>query len=148
MVTHSNGVWSIPIAITHKPYTTVQLKRGHGEKLGYRVVIVDIEKFMQCFAREMPCYFVPPVGEWREEKVKALCKHLDPATGIPEMPVVGFATRRKWFGLIGTVGVVSFENGRHRSRYLEHAGAKCMPVEIRDDGAATLLTYCGCSCCN
>lgn len=153
MVTHSNGTWSVPLPASHAPYRFVQLKRRFPTLAEYRVVVVDVAAFMNCYSRDQPGYVIPTVENWPDDKSCGLRKFLDPNdAGIPEMAVVSFelATRKRWLGLFGEVteGVISFINGRHRSRYLQFAGAKCFPVETHASSADGLLKYCGCACCN
>lgn len=153
MVTFSNDVWTVPLPVTHTPYAMIQLKRRFKALPDYLVVIVDTVAFMDCYSREQPGFIIPPVNSWPTEKQDGIRQLLDPNDGgIPEMALVSFelASRKKWFGRWGAVteGVVSFTNGRHRSRYLQYAGAKCFPVETHVSQAEDLLRYCGCVCCN
>jgi len=153
MVAHLNGIWSVPLSTTHTPYTSTYLKRRLATLKEYCVVVVDTAAFMDCYSRDQPGFVIPTVGNWPTNKQEGIRKFLDPNVGdVPEMAVVSFelAPRKKWFGLLGSVteGVVSFTNGRHRSRYLQHAGATCFPVETHVSSAEGLLKYCGCTCCN
>ncbi|SDK53142.1 hypothetical protein SAMN05192566_1546 [Methylophilus rhizosphaerae] len=152
MVTHTDEIWTVPLAANHTPYNFVKLKRRF-DRNDYCVVVVDTAAFMECFSREMPGYIIPTVDRWQLDRKEAIQKFLDPnGNGVPEMPVVSFelSSRKKWFGLLQDVveGVISFTNGRHRSRYLQFSGAKCFPVQINISSAEELRKYCGCSCCN
>lgn len=112
------------------------------------VVIVDAKKLMQCFRR---CSLaIPSADKWEPKKREGIREFLDPRAGPIEMPYIGFELREKkhFLRLLKPrrhVGVVSFENGRHRARYLQFAGADCFPVEVNIKEANLLEIYCGCS---
>lgn len=153
MVTQYDGIWTVPLDPKHTGYTSVNLERSYPSQADFEVVVVDTALLISCFERDSPSLVIEPVNQWSVEKKKAIARFLNPNNaGVPEMPHVAFRllTRKRWFGLFGTTteSVVSFINGRHRSRYLHFAGATCIPVEIRASSVAALLKYCGCQCCN
>lgn len=150
MVAASVSTWPVQLAPNHTPYSICHFKRELPENPDYTVVLVDTRKFMECYHREMKCYVIPTAENWTQEKREGIRNFLDPSTGAPHMPRVGFNVREKkrlWGFLQSEIfGVVSFVNGRHRARYLLYAGAKCFPVEVHKGDAPFILQYCGCQC--
>lgn len=148
MATTSVKTWSVKLNPNHTPYNICNFKRELPNNLNYTVVIVDTERFMECYHNEMKCYVIATADKWTHEKREGIRDFLDPNTGAPHMPRIGFVIRerKRLWGLIKpeTFAVVSFTNGRHRSRYLQYAGAKCFPVEVHTKQAPLLLQYCGC----
>jgi hypothetical protein len=145
----TNRTWTVQLIATHVPYTHVDLKRCRDHVDGYQVVMVDLDRLITCFERDH--YAVPHVSAWAAAKRDGLQTFLNPAEGACEMPVVGFSlkekTHQRCFGFIAprveTVAVASFTNGRHRTRYLQFAGAAVIPVEVHESEAALLRKYCG-----
>ena len=139
--------WSVELPEEHPGYKQIQLKRGLPGNDRYTVVEVDAERFMQCYAREMRGYVIPPVPQWAAEKIEGIREFLDPAGGVPDMARISFrvVTRTRLFGLLSPVdeGVVSFTNGRHRCTYMHHAGATRFPVEVAVEYADLLRQHCG-----
>jgi hypothetical protein len=87
------------------------------------------------------------VSDWHAGKVKGIREFLDPDNPrVPEMPYVTISVRRTpgLLGLLGMSreGVVAFRNGQHRARYLAHAGALCLPVEVHEREAQLLREMC------
>jgi hypothetical protein len=143
--------WRVQLDASHTPYAHVDFKRSHEHANGYMVVLVDVERFMACFDRDR--FVIGRPTEWSEAKREGLRQFLDPKEGACDMPVIGFSIRttehRRLFGLLANriekVPVAGFTNGRHRARYLQHAGAKVMPVEVHESQAALLRQHCGAS---
>lgn len=143
--------WRVQLDPTHTPYAYVDFKRSHEHAAGYTVVKVDVERFMTCFEQDQ--LVIGPPTEWPEAKREGIRQFLDPKEGVCDMPVVGFSIRirkhRRFFGFaaprIEKVPVAGFTNGRHRARYLQHAGANVMPVEVHESEAALLREHCGAS---
>jgi hypothetical protein len=141
-------VWLVPLA-HHPHYDHVRMKRVfEDDQSRHRVVIVDARKLLACADRDDTDYVLPPVGDWHSGKVKGIREFLDPSNDrIPAMPYVTIATRRVpgllgWLGL-QREGVVGFRNGQHRARYLLHAGAAALPVEVHEREADLLIAFCG-----
>ena len=145
MVTHQNGLWTVPLGAHHRFYGHAQLKRELPDNPDYTVVVVDMEKFVECFERGMPSYVIPEVAAWTDEKRDRLRDFLDPMTGAPNMPraSIRLEERSRLWGLLKPVevAVASFTNGRHRTRYLQGAGALCIPIEVHQS-AAKLFEQC------
>ncbi|WP_261524600.1 plasmid fertility inhibition factor family protein [Burkholderia multivorans] len=141
-------VWIVPLP-GHAPYASTHLKRVFAsDDSRHRVVIVDPARLLACADRDTTDYVLPAVEYWPPGKAAGIREFLDPVSPrIPDMPFVTFReTRtRTLFGLPGLakVGVVSFRNGQHRARYLAHAGATALPVEVHETEADLLMRYCG-----
>lgn len=129
--------WTVQLAQTHAPYSQIFLQRTLPDHSWYSVVVVDVAKFMAC-VRNGNQLRIPDIQLWSDEKREGLCSHLDPGgVGVPVMPrsSIEEVQVKRWFGLMppSIHAVVSFTNGRHRSAYMEFAGAKKMPVEVLTD---------------
>ena len=150
MVVEHNGIWTVPLSATHQPYQVTQLKRELPNHSDYQVVVVDTVKFVECLERGTPSLVVAEVGAWKEEKREAIRALLDPSTGAPYMAraSIRLELQKRWFGMRKPiqVAVVSFTNGRHRTRYLQWAGASCIPIETHRTSAELLELYCACTC--
>jgi hypothetical protein len=145
-------IWTVQLGADHVAYPAVHFRRGQAHMSSYTVLLVDIKRFMVCFERDD--LTLEHASLWSEEARRGVREFLDPNPDLgrpPEMPVVGlrFKTRiqRRCWGLFPSrdvmVPVVSFQNGRHRARYVEYAGALTMPVEVHDSEAESLRNYCG-----
>ncbi len=143
-------LWTVPIA-GHPGYDHVRFKRVFvTDGARHVVVIVDVRKLLVCADRDNTDYVLRPVNDWHSGKVRGIREFLDPAnTRVPEMPYVTVTTRRAagLFGFVGLrrEGVVAFRNGQHRARYLAHAGAAWLPVEVHEREAGLLRELCGCA---
>ena len=145
--TLAETVWIVRLQ-GHAHYDFVRLKRVFGE-VGSRhqVVLVDVKKLLECADRDDTDYVLKSVNDWHAGKVKGIREFLDPDNPrVPEMPYVTISARRA-HGLLGLLGVnrngvVAFRNGQHRARYLAHAGALCMPVEVHEREAELLRQMC------
>ncbi|SAL16472.1 hypothetical protein AWB67_00422 [Caballeronia terrestris] len=132
----------------HAHYDFVRLKRVfHDPGSRHEVVLVDVKKLLECANRDDTDYVLKAVNDWHAGKVKGIREFLDPDNPrVPEMPHVTISARRGQ-GLLGLLGVnregvVAFRNGQHRARYLAHAGALCMPVEVHEREANLLRQMC------
>lgn len=145
----TNRKWTVQLGATHVPYTHVDLKRSRDHVDGYEVVMVDLDRLITCFERDH--YVIPHVSAWEAAKRDGFHEFLNPAGGACEMLVVSFSlkekTHQRFFGFIAPrveeVAVVTFTNGRHRTRYLQFAGAAVIPVEVHESEAVQLRKYCG-----
>jgi hypothetical protein len=140
--------WTVPLPC-HRAYDHVRLKRVFTtDGTRHEVVIVDLQKLLECADRDDTDYVLRPVDDWHAGKVRGIREFLDPENErVPQMPYVTISTRRAaglsgWFGL-AHVGVVAFRNGQHRARYLAWAGAVCLPVEVHEREAQLLRELCG-----
>lgn len=150
MVTFNGGIWTVPLAATHQPYTHCEFKRELPNDNRYDVVIVDLSKLIEFWGNGPAGYLTPPVIEWEKDKREGIWDFLDPSTGAAYMPRIGFEViqRPEFFGLFGAkkIPMIGFVNGRHRTRYLEFAGASCIPVETNKANVPLLQQYCACIC--
>jgi hypothetical protein len=145
----TNRTWTVQLNATFVPYTHVDLKRSRDHVDGYKVVMVNLDRLITCFERNH--FVIPPVSAWGAEKRDGLQAFLNPSGGACEMPLVSCERKeikhRRLFGLmtprVEEVLEVSFTNGRHRTRYLQFAGATVIPVEVHKSQAAQLQKYCG-----
>ncbi|HDR9491856.1 plasmid fertility inhibition factor family protein [Burkholderia stabilis] len=145
-----NGVevWIIQLP-GHTPYAYTHLKRVFSsDDSRHRVVTIDLKKLLTCADRDTTDYVLPSVQYWAPGKAAGIREFLDPDQDrIPDMPFITFReTRtRTLLGIPGLskVGVASFRNGQHRARYLAHAGATMLPVEVHETEADLLVRYCG-----
>jgi hypothetical protein len=145
--TAAEAVWIVRLQ-SHLQYDFVRLKRVFPE-VGSRhqVVLVDVRRLLLCADRDNTDYVLKGVDDWHAGKVRGIREFLDPDNPrVPEMPYVTISVRRSpgLLGLLGMhrEGVVAFRNGQHRARYLAHAGALCMPVEVHEREADLLREMC------
>ncbi|MBR8312126.1 hypothetical protein KDW36_02805 [Burkholderia dolosa] len=141
-------VWIVELP-GHPHYAYTRLKRVFSsDDSRHRVVTVDVKKLLVCADRDMTDYVLPSVEYWAPGKAAGIRAFLAPdQPRIPDMPFITFReTRtRTLLGIPGLskVGVASFRNGQHRARYLAHAGATSLPVEVHETEADLLARYCG-----
>jgi hypothetical protein len=138
--------WAVQLGRSHAPYPQILLQRTLPDNSRYAVVVVDVAKFMAC-VRNGNQLRIPEIQLWSEEKREGLCSHLDPSgVGVPVMPRASIeeVQVKRWFGLRtpSIYAVVSFTNGRHRSAYMEFAGATQMPVEVLTDQVDLFVMHC------
>lgn len=147
--------FEVSLSPEHANFSSVHFHRRYESLPDYTVIWIDTERFMACFERDH--FVIPPVSEWNESRFNHVRDNLMPdRRGLrsPEMPVahLRLVTRtvypRFWgfFGLFGkqvTFPVIAFTNGRHRSRYLQYAGAKTFPVEIELSNLELVCLHCG-----
>lgn len=145
--TAAEAVWIVRLR-SHPQYDFVRLKRVFAEPGSrHQVVLVDVKRLLQCADRDDTDYVLKAVDDWHAGKVRGIREFLDPDNPrVPEMPYVTISVRRAegLLGLIGVhrQGVVAFRNGQHRARYMAHAGALCMPVEVHEREADLLRAMC------
>ncbi len=141
-------VWIVPLP-GHAAYAYTHLKRVFGsDDSRHRVVTIDLRRLLACADRDTTDYVLPSVQDWPPGKAAGIREFLDPDKArIPDMPFITFReTRpRTLLGIPGLskTGVASFRNGQHRARYLAHAGATRVPVEVHETEADLLARYCG-----
>jgi hypothetical protein len=140
-------VWIVRLQ-SHPYFDFVRLKRVFSEcGSRHQVVLVDVRKLLMCADRDDTDYVLKAVDDWHAGKVRGIREFLDPDNPrVPEMPYVTISVRRTpgLLGLLGMSreGVVAFRNGQHRARYLAHAGALCLPVEVHEREAQLLREMC------
>ena len=147
----------VPLSKSFPDYDHVRLTRRHGSLKSWTVVWVNTEKIMRCFERDTYC--VPPAHEWSSEELRDVLKSLHPQSQskavvylpcvsiycktIIEYPSLLSSLGLKLFGKKTKVPIVSYENGRYRSRFLQFAGAPYFPVEVSVNEASLLREFCG-----
>lgn len=147
-ITHSDGVWTVPLGESHVAYPFMRLHRRFEKLREYTVVIVDTARLMECFTRDT--IGIPPAVDWPITQLEHHREYLNPKRGTPEMPIVhcreNTYVRQRLWGLLSPLReilpVVTFTNGRHRTRYMEYAGAMTIPVETDLASAPLLRHYC------
>ncbi|MFY9179282.1 MAG: hypothetical protein WAO12_05810 [Venatoribacter sp.] len=146
-VTETNGVWSVPLSSNHTPYQQVMLSR-RGVDLNYAVLLVHAEKFIALYENNSDS--IPPINrvqDWEGSKKEGIRQFLNPENGPVEMPRVSFwwnsmnSWRTLWRDKM--IPDLSFENGRHRARYMHYAGAEYFPIEVEKEGLLSLNSICG-----
>lgn len=151
------GVWHISLSPNHPKYQSVGLVPRFNDA-DHRVVIVDVHKFIHFWSLDYRGYFLPDVDQWKPSKREGIFDFLSPSTpreNHVQMPIAFFNETvvqgvEKRFLIFKrtverTVRYVGFTNGRHRTRYLAHAGAIQLPVETSAKTAHLLEGYCGVS---
>lgn len=136
------------------PYQSVTFVEPSGYN-NYIAVEVAMDKFIYYCEQASGVAIVPKVEQWSDEKRKGIQEFLSPSqqgSSYPELPIISFnvinrAYREKRFLLFSKTRVVtekyiSFTNGRHRSRFLEFAGAKKIWVYCYKEYVADLLSHC------
>lgn len=147
-ITHSDGVWTVPLGENHLAYPLMRLRRRFEKLPEYAVVVVDTARLMECFTRDTVS--IPPAVDWPIKQPEHHREFLNPEHGTPEMPIVhcheNTYVRQRLWGLLSPLRqilpVVAFTNGRHRTRYMEYAGAVAIPVETDLVSAPLLMHYC------
>lgn len=164
--------WRIPLPARDAPYPHVLLHRRFQTLESYTAVWIDTEKFMACFARDIG-YTIDPFEDWDDSEKEGFKNFMRPAefeppkkfpewlrgyepkeTGSVEMPIAHAEINRVYdtSGILGFFGlsrktielpVVSFTNGRHRSRFLQAMGVKSFPVEVPVSQADLMRRICG-----
>ncbi len=145
--------WAITLGEVHAPYPQVVMHRGFLAVADYTMVIVDTVKFIECCNNDGR--WIEPANQWERSRLHKHRDNLNPTIargGSLKMPVVGIYPKKyfvsKWWGWSGSWEdrhAIRFTNGRHRTRYLEFAGAKAFPVEVELSQAQLLRETCGAS---
>lgn len=89
MVTESNGIWMVPLGDSHQEFSHILFHRRFASLPDYTVIVVDTEKFMQCFERDNG-FVVKRVEDWDQDYLERKRNDLKPSimrTGTPEMPI-------------------------------------------------------------
>ncbi|EEB60306.1 MULTISPECIES: plasmid fertility inhibition factor family protein [Pseudomonas syringae group] len=147
-ITEQSGVWTVPLSAKHTAYSSIFFTRGRSAP-NYVVILVDTKKFIAMYENNNDSLSaIPRADTWPPQQLAGLSSFLQPTSSHPEMPRLTFSFdevrtwRSLWFKQRRPC--LTFGNGRHRLRYLEYAGAPCIPVEVGVNGANFLADLCGC----
>lgn len=141
-------VYKVQLSSAHSEYQSLYFFAEHYAVPSVSVVWVDTRRFMECFSHEQHGFYLPPVAQWSIEDQNGIREYLNPVSGAVPMPYVAFDIHNVsvgcWpFRKKRPLGVAMFNNGRHRARYIEHAGAGSFPVEVACKDVAALIAWCG-----
>lgn len=141
----------VTISSDRWPYKMVRLQAEFSNLSEWKTVTVNASKFIKLWRASPGVFLVPPVDEWKPEKLAGIAKFLDTLDGsrVP-MSRVGCELRKiaqtSFFGLKKKelrVPVIEFINGRHRAVFLHHFGADHFPVECHTSSVDLLRKLCG-----
>lgn len=140
-------IWTVSLSSSHQLFSHIEFKRGRSQP-NYEVVFVDAKKFISLYENNLDS--IAPIeraSDWEQSVRNGLANFLRPGTGYPDMPRVSLSTKslRKWYSFwkVQSYPVLTFGDGRHRVRYMEYAGADCLPIEVSSQGKALLEELCG-----
>jgi hypothetical protein len=149
------GIWHVPLSPDHPGYQLVGLRPRLDDLSEYPVVIVDLLKVLHYWEADDRSYFLDPVPTWPEEQRKGISRFLSPPSPserFVEMPmaylhdVTPVTLVRRWLFFRQKIAkqrqYLGFTNGRHRTRYLEFAGATHMPMQTGKKSESLLRRYC------
>lgn len=151
----SGGIWHVPLSPNHPGYPPVGFRPRLDDLSRYPVVIVDLQKVLRYWQADSPGFFLDPVPMWSAEKRTGIHRFLSPpgpSERFVEMPMaylhdIEFITSlRRWLffrnKVMGRRQYLAFTNGRHRTRYVEFAGATHIPMQTGKESEALLTRYC------
>lgn len=163
------NLWQVDFPMQGLGFSHVWLRRETYENFPYellrpecRVIIVDLSKFIAMIENNDPEYVVSEFNTWAAEKQLGIIEFMRPneisdfqGNGSVLMPVVGHHHRKEidpmpWWKfrsprLTRTIEYASFANGRHRTRFLQYAGAADMPIEVDPSSVDWYMRTCGIS---
>lgn len=155
MKENNNQIWKVTLSANHDGFNYVVFKKPDCYT-NYTVIEVDMDKFIFYCEQNNDIKMAPPVNLWDINKVEGVRDFLSPPKKneyYPEMPIVSFNMRykitveRKLLFFRKEVKTlekfVGFTNGRHRTRYLQFAGAKKMWVLCSNIYCDDLEEHCG-----
>lgn len=147
-------LFQVQLGDDHPNYQSVTLRRRPGYE-HYEVVEVDMGKLIHYSNHDLKGYVLAPVEKWRQDKREGIFRFLappGPREQPVEMPVISFRERRifqrqrKWVlfkkDVMRIQRYIGYTNGRHRTRYIDFAGAKRIPVMCHTTEAEALIAYC------
>lgn len=147
--------YTVFLSSNHIPYQSVIFCEPRGYS-NYQAVEVDIKKFIYFCDQAEGINIVPCVNKWSDEKREQIKQFLSPpqkSQSYPELPVISFNIRERvsneksfifFKRNVRTIEkYISFTGGRHRTRYLEYAGAKKIWVYCYKDDVKDLVEHCG-----
>ena len=144
------------------PFSEVHFRRRNGEVKNYDVIHVDAQKFLHFF-EIAEGYFVPHFSKFHPSYQEDMLRYMSQnqhSDFLPDMPMLRISMEHrtfypryfhsffKYFGLFGKsqlVPIFQFVNGRHRTRFLQFAGAKSFYVEVanNDSSSDLMKSFCG-----
>jgi hypothetical protein len=150
-----NGIWHVSLSPNHPVYQSVGLVPRYDDDR-HCVVIVDVAKLIHYWSLDHRGYQISPVECWSQAKKDGVFEFLSPPKPretyvempiafLNEIPVEEVETRFWFFKrrIERLSRYVGFTNGRHRTRYLAHAGATQIPVQTSLRNAPMLKHFCG-----
>lgn len=137
--------WRVDLHSPRIPVRAVLFKPDIEDLVEWPVVLVNAGKLFSCWERDS--YIVGPVGQWPASKRAGIEEFLDAEGGAINVPRAGIhmhQPRRTWwsFSSKSPAPVLSFINGRHRTRYLIDAGVDRLPIQVHASQAALLRDSC------
>ncbi len=155
MENNNYQIWTVKLASNHDGYQEVGFRKPDCYT-NHTVIEVDMTKFIHYCDKNSGIKMVPTVNLWEKNKVEGIKEFLSPpkkSEYYPEMPIVAFiiihkmTIERKFLffkkEVMTVEKFVGFTNGRHRTRYLQFAGAKKMWVLCPNIYCNDLIEYCG-----
>ncbi|WP_431189936.1 plasmid fertility inhibition factor family protein [Cupriavidus oxalaticus] len=141
----SASCWRVTIPAPRIPVKAVLFKPDIDDLVEWPVILVNAGKLLSCWERDS--YIVGPVGHWPSSKRAGIEEFLDEKGGAINVPRAGIHMQefpRSWWSLRPKTPapVVSFINGRHRTRYLIDAGVDCVPIQVHASQSALLREIC------
>lgn len=154
----TTDLYHVKLSDAHPGYQQVSLRRRPGYE-NHVVVFVDIHKLIHYSDQHLhPNLVVSSAEEWSEAKRQEVAAFLAPPGPTErhvEMPFVSFnemqvqvrvpfvkVFKRNRERLVRWIG---YTHGRHRTRYLQFAGASVIPVMCLHSEAQAIQHYCGVS---
>lgn len=155
-------IFTVSLAPSFLPFSEVHFRRRNGEVPNYDVVHVDAQKFLYFF-EIAEGNFVPTFDKFKDKDKENMLRYLSRPQNhwdLPDMPMLRISMEsRKFypkifhsffksldlFGRSQLVPIFQFVNGRHRTRFLQFAGAKSFYVEVAntDSSSKLMQTFCG-----
>ncbi|WP_410054275.1 plasmid fertility inhibition factor family protein [Cupriavidus sp. BIC8F] len=141
----SPSCWRVALHAPRIPVRAVLFKPDIEDLVEWPVIPVNVGKLLSCWERDS--YIVGPVGHWPSSKRAGIVAFLDERGGAINVPRAGIHMQqfpRPWWSLRPKppAPVVSFINGRHRTRYLIDAGVNSLPIQVHASQAALLREVC------
>ncbi|WP_411860284.1 plasmid fertility inhibition factor family protein [Cupriavidus sp. TA19] len=141
----SASCWRVTLHATRIPVRAVVFKPDIEDLVEWPVIVVCAGKLLSCWERDS--YIVGPVGHWPSSKRAGIEEFLNEEGGAINVPRAGIymqQVQRSWWSLRAKppAPVVSFINGRHRTRYLIDAGVNSLPIQVHASQAALLREVC------
>lgn len=137
-----NENWLVKLGANCPYFSEICLWRSLAYSKNYTVVVVDAEKFMECWQRHFS--FLAPVDKWEKDIADGIRSYLQSARPVMARPLIETRPEKRMIRFLAPVeeAVIQFVNGRHRTRYMYDAGAKSFPVEVPVRQVELFRHYC------